>query len=207
MNIARVYLKEGRLDDAVTALRRAADHDPPAPAWSVAYFTGLTDKQNGHLDAAIRHFLSVVEMDTEQTRERHFDFSKDYRLLNELGQTLFERAKQERGDVRRADREQFLTDAIMWFERALAIDPENVTAHYNLALIHAQRGNAEKAERHRTLHARYRPDDNARDHAIAAARRRDPAANHAAEAIVIYDLQRPGAFGLPAAESRAAHHD
>ncbi len=207
LNIARVYLKEGRLDDAVTALRRAADHDPPAPAWSVAYFTGLTDKQNGHLDAAIRHFLSVVEMDTEQTRERHFDFSKDYRLLNELGQTLFERAKQERGDARRAARELFLTDAVLWFERALAIDPENVTAHYNLALIHAQRGNAEKAEEHRTLHARYKPDDNARDHAVAAARRRDPAANHAAEAVVIYDLQRPGAFGLPAAESRVAHHD
>lgn len=207
LNIARVYLKEGRLDDAVTALRRAADHDPPAPAWSVAYFTGLTDKQNGHLDAAIRHFLSVVEMDTEQTRERHFDFSKDYRLLNELGQTLFERAKQERGDARRARREPFLADAVMWFERALAIDPENVTAHYNLALIHAQRGNTEKADEHRALHARYKPDDNARDHAIAAARRRDPAANHAAEAVVIYDLQRPGAFGLPAAESRVARHD
>ena len=111
------------------------------------------------------------------------------------------------GHARRDAREQFLTDAVQWFERALAIDPENVTAHYNLALIHAQRGNAEKAEAHRTLHARYKPDDNARDHAIAAARRRDPAANHAAEAVVIYDLQRPGAFGLPAAESRVAHHD
>ena len=52
-------------------------------------------------------------------------------------------------------------------------------------------------EEHRRLHEKYRPDDNARDLAVAAARRRDPAADHAAQAIVIYDLQRPGAFGLP----------
>jgi hypothetical protein len=56
-----------------------------------------------------------------------------------------------------------------------------------------------KAAEHRRLHERYRRDDNARDRAIAAARRRDPAADHAAQAIVIYPLQRPGAPGcLPA---------
>ena len=43
---------------------------------------------------------------------------------------------------------------------------------------------------HRMQHERYRPDDNARDRALTAARARDPAANHASEAIVIYDLQR-----------------
>jgi hypothetical protein len=37
---------------------------------------------------------------------------------------------------------------------------------------------------------RYKPDDNAAEVAIPAARRRYPAANHAAEALVIYDLQR-----------------
>ena len=39
-------------------------------------------------------------------------------------------------------------------------------------------------------------DDNARDHAIAAARLKSAAANHAAEAIVIYDLQREAAYEL-----------
>ncbi len=52
---------------------------------------------------------------------------------------------------------------------------------------------------HRALHARYKVDDNARDRAVAAARRRDPAADHAADPVVIYDLQRPGAFGLAVA--------
>jgi len=78
----------------------------------------------------------------------------------------------------------------------LAIDSENVTAHYNLALIHGQLGNRDKASTHRKLHERYRPDDNARDRAVSVARRADAAADHAAQAVVIYELQRRGALGL-----------
>ena len=48
----------------------------------------------------------------------------------------------------------------------------------------------EQASHHQELHLRYKPDDNARDRAVAAARKRYPAANHAAEAVVIYDLNR-----------------
>jgi hypothetical protein len=108
----------------------------------------------------------------------------------------------ERRDLAR--QRAFLLQARARFERTLSFDPENVAAHYNLALIHAQLDAAAKAAEHRRLHERYRPNDNARDLAVAAARRRDPAANHAAQATVIYDLQRPGAFGLdPAARSGA----
>jgi hypothetical protein len=46
------------------------------------------------------------------------------------------------------------------------------------------------------LHTKYKIDDNARDHAITAARLKSPAANHAAEAVVIYDLQRQAAYEL-----------
>jgi len=197
LNRARVYVKEGRLDEAARALRRAAEHDPPAPPWTVAWFTGLVNKQNGHLDDAIENFLSIVRMDTAQTRARGFDFSKDYRVLNELGQTIVERARLERGEERRDAREEMLLGAIDWFEAALELDPENLTAHYNLGLVYSLLGDAQRAAVHREAHARYKPDDNARDRAVAAARRKDPAANHAAEAVVIHDLQRDGAYGLP----------
>ena len=43
---------------------------------------------------------------------------------------------------------------------------------------------------HRSLHLKYKPDDNAQDNSVAAHRARNPAANHAAESIVIYDLQK-----------------
>ena len=195
LNLARVYLAQGTVrDDAIAALERAAAFDPPAPSWSVAWFSGLVNLQNGAIDDAISNFRSILEADSEEMRRRGFDFSRDVRLHNELGLALFERAKRERGPARADARADRLHEARESFERALVIDPENVTAHYNLGLIHAQLGDADSAVRHRELHARYKPDDNARDRAIAIARRAAAAADHAAEAIVIYDLHRPERF-------------
>jgi len=196
INLARVYYKEGRLDDAVEALQRAAKSDPPAPRWTVAWFNGLVNKQNGYLDKAITEFRSILEDRYPELDQRGFDFSLDYEVINELGQTLFERAKMERGEANKAAREGFLRQAVERFKKTLSIDAENVPAHYNLALIYEQLGDSKLAAEHRALHERYRVDDNARDRAVTIARRANPAADHAAQAIVIYSLQRPGASGL-----------
>jgi len=193
---ARVYFKEGRLDDAVAALQAGSAFDPPAYPWTVAWFTGLVNKQNGYLDEAIANFSSILD-DTAEKRRRGFDFSRDYRLLNELGLTIFERAKQERGDAAAARRRAMMAEAAGWFEQVLDLDPENVTAHYNLALLSEEMSDPDRAELHWAAHGKYKPDDNARDLAVAAARIQYPAANHAAEPVVIYDLQRDGAFELP----------
>ncbi len=203
LNLARVYLREGRLEEAAAALQRAAEHDPPAPAWSVAWFSGLADKQNGFLDEAIANFESILALDTEETRTREFDFTQDYRLLGELGQTLYERAKEERGEANEAARDALLARARAHFERALELDPENLTAHYNLSLIFGDLGQDDLAAKHRMLHEKYKPDDNARDRAVARARMDNPAANHAAEAVVIYDLQRVDTYGLPPEEANS----
>jgi len=196
VNLARVYYKEGRLDDAVEALQRAAKFDPQPPRWTVAWFNGLVNKQNGYLDKAITEFRSILEDRYPELEQRGFDFSRDYEVINELGQTLFERAKMERGEANKAVRESFLRQAVDRFKNTLAIDSENVAAHYNLALIYEQLGDSKLASEHRALHERYRVDDNARDRAVTIARRANPAADHAAQAIVIYSLQRPGAPGL-----------
>ncbi|MEM9553723.1 MAG: multiheme c-type cytochrome [Acidobacteriota bacterium] len=195
LNLARVYLAQGTVRDrAIDALRRAAEHDPPAPPWTVAWLSGLVDKQNGFLDQAIDSFRSIVELDDAETRRRGFDFSRDDRLLAELGQTLVERAQQERGEARRERREGLFHEAQSWFEAVLVLDPESVAAHYNLSLIHRRLGDEEAAAEHLALYRTYKPDDTARGRAVAAARAADPAADHAAEAIVIYALGRAGAF-------------
>lgn len=197
LNLARVYVIQGTVQDqAIEALERAASFDPPAPPWLVAFYTGMVNKNNGFLDQAIANFRSVLEADDAETRRREFDFSQDYRLLNELGQTLIERAKLERGEARRAQREAFLREAVEIFRKALALDPENANAHYNLRLAYLQLGEGAKAEEHFDLYERYRVDDNARDRAIAIARAANPAADHAADRVVIYDLRREGAYGL-----------
>ena len=201
LNLARVFVKEGRLEDAASALTRALQVQPPAPRWTVAWLNGLVNKQNGFLDQAISEFRSILEDRSPELEERGLRFHKDYEVINELGQTLFERAKLERGEGHRAAREDFLRQAVAQFEKTLALDSENVTAHYNLALLHAQLGDEKRAAEHRALHERYRPDDNARDRAIEQARRRDPAADHAAQSITIYSLHRAGAPELPASLS------
>ncbi len=197
LNLARVYLREGRLDDATDALARAAKHGESAYPWLIAYFSAIVNYQNGYLDEAIAGFKDVVQTRFSEAREREFDFSKDYRLLNRLALALFERAKLERGEQNRMTREGFLREAAEWYEKSLSYDPENVAAHYGLAQVYARLDEPGLAQRHRKLHAAYQVDFNARDKAVALARARDPAANHAANDVVIYELQRAGAYGLP----------
>lgn len=201
VNLARVYFKEGRLEEAVAALQRATKADPPAPRWLVAWFSGLVNKQNGYLDEAVKEFTSILEDKDPALVARGFDFSLDYEVINELGQTFYEQAKRERSDPVR--QRQFLDEAKRRFQRALELDAENLTAHYNLALIERQLGDEARAAEHQRLHEKYRPDDNARDRAIAIERRRNPAADHAAQAIVIYPLQRPGAPELTLAPAKS----
>ena len=196
VNLARVYLKEGRIDDAVAALQRAARCDPPAPRWTVAWLNGVVNKQNGFLDEAIKEFRSILEDRYAELDQRGFDFSKDYEVINELGQTYFERAKMERADPDR--QKQFLLKAAEQFQKTLALDSENLTAHFNLAQLYTQLGDEQEAAFHRREHAKYLPDYNAADRAIAIARRANPAADHATQATVIYPLQRPGAAELAA---------
>ncbi len=199
VNLARVYFKEGRLDDTVAALQRASKFNPPAPRWTVAWFTGLVDEQNGFMDKAIADFRSILEDRYPELDQRGFDFSKDYEVINELGQAYYQRAKMERNhpDQQKA----FLNLAIQTFQKTLALDSENLTAHYSLALLYSELGDEKQAAFHRQEHEKYLPDYNAQDRAISIARRANPAADHAAQATVIYPLQRPGAPGLnPPAE-------
>ena len=194
LNMARVQIREGRLDDAAASLERAANAKNPAYPWSITWFTGLVNKQNGRLDAAIRNLKDVIATNFAEARKREFDFSKDYTALDELGQTLMERAKEERGPDRRAQREKILREAASWFEKTLTFDSEDLAAHYNLALIYGDLGDGKRAADERALYTRYKPDDNARDTTVALHRMRNPAANHAAEPVVIYDLQREGRY-------------
>jgi tetratricopeptide (TPR) repeat protein len=196
INLARVYYKEGRLDDTVAALQRAAKFDPPAPRWTIAWFSGLANKQNGFLDKAINEFRSILEDRYPELDKRGFDFSKDYEVINELGQAYYERAKMERSNPVR--QKEFLDLAVETFQKTLALDSENLTAHYTLALIHAHLGDDARAAHHRQEHQKYVPDYNAQDRAVSIARRADPAADHSAQATVIYPLQRPGAPELDA---------
>jgi tetratricopeptide (TPR) repeat protein len=198
LNLARVYNIEGRIDEAVAALDRAdkyADREGyPRATWS--WLSGDLNRQQGRLEEAVTNLRSVLTDRTENMIARGFDFSLDFEVINLLGQTLFDlgkmRARQGRNDEARAA----FDEAIANFKRTLEIDPENVSAHYNLQLLYTETGETELARQHESLHLRYKEDDNAQGRAVRLARERYPAANFAAEAVVKYPLHRPGAPGI-----------
>lgn len=194
LNLARVLLREagaGQLDEAVDAVGRAAAYtEPAAPPWTLAWLSGELNRQQGFLKEAEENFRQVLDYRTAETVRRKFDFSKDYVVNNLLGQTIFDRALQIRGKTRKAERDQRMQEAIKVFERTLELDSENVDAHYNLAQLYSDQGESELAAKHQKLHAKYKPDDTARGQAVGKARSKYPAANAAAEPLVIYDLNR-----------------
>ena len=200
MNLARVYNTEGRLDDAVAALQRAEEYsnEPGYPRWTWAWLSGAINRQQGQLDEAVLNLRSVLQDSTPEMQERKFDFSLDYEVINLLGQTLFDLGRLRLRQERLAEARSHWQDAINQFEKTLEIDSENVTAHHNLQLLYTELGQPERAAEHGRLHAVYKVDDNAQGRAVRLARQKYPAANHAAEAVVKYPLQRKEAPELPA---------
>lgn len=187
LNLARAYIREGLVQThAPEALARASSMDPPAAPWSLLWFGAQVARANGDYDKAIANLREIVRGGFKEAQDRDFDFAKDYRVLNELGAALYQRALQER-DQARAD---LMNEALQWHLKALEYDPENLTAHYGLKQIYSDLGDTEKEAYHSAEHEKYKPDDNARDYAVAQARLKYPAANRASEAVVIYELNR-----------------
>jgi tetratricopeptide (TPR) repeat protein len=139
LNLARVLIALGgerRLAEAGRELNAAQSCDPPAPWWLVAWFNGLVTAQNPNnasdLDTAAALFEKIVD---PANQPRHddgrlkYDFTRDYVVLAELGKTLYKRSTLEPpGEARRV----FLLRAVKAYERALAVDPEDLDSHFGL---------------------------------------------------------------------------
>ena len=190
LNLARVYNTEGRLDEAVQALERAQSYadDKDFPRWTWGWLSGAINAQQGRLVEAAQNLRSVLEDNTIEMQERGFDFSLDIEVVNLLGRTLFDLANVRTRQGRNEEARDYLSQAIARFKATLKIDPENVSAHHNLQQLYEKVGDVDQSAIHREAHLRYKIDDNAQGRAIRIAREKYPAANHAAEAIVIYPL-------------------
>ncbi len=199
MNLTRVYEREGRLDEAVDALNRAArfKDDPKFPHWTWNWLSGSVSRQQGFLETAAEHLRDVLEVRTESMVRRKLDFSLDYEVLNLYGETLFLLGQQRQRQDRQDQARDYWQQAVDVFHRTLAIDAENVAAHYNLQLLYERLGDRQRADEHHRLHQRYKPDDNARDRAVRLAREKYPAANHASTDVVIYRLRTESCPSLP----------
>ena len=132
VNVARVLIQEGDHDAAMPQLERALQIDPDKA--SAHYFLALALKARGKYDEALSHLRAAADR-----------FPRDRAVRNQIGRILF---------LERRHRE-----AIDEFERTLRIDPEDLTAHYNLMLCYRALGDATAETREETLYTRFKADE------------------------------------------------
>ncbi len=132
-NLGRVYIREGRIPDALAALEKASKHAQPAAPWVIAWLSAQIDERNGFLDEAITKYESVL---STRIPDRGIDLSFDYEVNNALGNVVYSRSRQEA--PKSTERIALLNKTAAVFRHTLSIDSENVTAHYGLGLAYAE---------------------------------------------------------------------
>ena len=132
VNLARVYIREGRIPDALTALARASKHPKSTAPWVVNWLSAQIDERNGFLDEAMSKYEAVL---ATRIPDRGIDLSLDYEVNNALGNVTYSRARQE--DLESEARRAWIEKTVAVFRKTYAIDSENVAAHYGLGLAYA----------------------------------------------------------------------
>ncbi len=193
INLTRTYLQQGQIGQAEETLKQAANNPQFRYTWQLAYYAGVIDLQNGFIEKAIDNFHRVYESAFEQAQLSGFDFSKDYRFVTLFAQTVFQRSKML------SDKEQTYHQdwALKLFSEVLSLNPEWADAHFGLFQLYSAIGGDEalkKASIHKSLHQKYKADDNVHDTVIAKARAKSTAVDNAAEAIAIYPLNEPATY-------------
>lgn len=137
INLARLFVAEGRHDEAASALDSARQASPPAAWWLVEWLTATVVAEQAGGAADVEQAIACLERildPANQPRSRGFDFTADYVVRLRLADVLL-----RRGLIAEAgDRERWLRRAVGEYERVLESDPEQADAHYGLAQCHAR---------------------------------------------------------------------
>ena len=134
VNVARARIQEGNMTGAEEMLRKALTIDPALA--KTHFFLGTALKSLGRYDEALEHLRTASAR-----------YPRDRVVLNQLGRVLFLQRKYNEG--------------IEVFQRVLAIDPEDLQAHYNLMLCYRGAGDHARAAREEVLYRRFKADENA----------------------------------------------
>jgi tetratricopeptide (TPR) repeat protein len=132
VNVGRVRLQEGNVEGAEQVLRRALQIDPNLA--KTHFFLGVVLKTDGRYVEALEHLQRAAQL-----------YPRDRVVRNQLGRVLFLQRKFD------AARDEFL--------KVIAIDPEDLQAHYNLMLCAQGMGDVEMVARERKLYDRFKADE------------------------------------------------
>jgi tetratricopeptide (TPR) repeat protein len=132
VNVARALVQEGNVDDAKAPLATALRLDPTLA--SAHFFTGLALKVQGNYPAALRQFAMAAGR-----------YPNDRVVRNQMGRMLFLQRKYQQ--------------AVDEYQKTLAIDPEDLEAHYNLMLCYRGLRRDDLAAREEKLYMRFKADE------------------------------------------------
>jgi Tfp pilus assembly protein PilF len=134
VNVARARIQEGDMTAAETMLNRALAIDPSLA--KTHFFLGTALKSLGRYDEALAHLRAAAER-----------YPRDRVVLNQLGRVLFLKRQ--------------FKDAVETLRRVIAIDPEDLQAHYSLMLCYQGLGEAAAAGHEEVLYQRFKADESA----------------------------------------------
>jgi Tfp pilus assembly protein PilF len=120
------------MEGAEHILRKALTIDPALA--KTHFFLATTLRALGRYDEALTHLRRAASQ-----------YPRDRVVLNQMGRVLFQKRQYR--------------EAIAEFRKVLAIDPEDLQAHYNLMLCYQGLGDAAGAGKERVLYARFKADE------------------------------------------------
>jgi len=134
VNIGRCAVQEGDMARARVVLEKALAIAPKLARANFFYAKVL--RADGNYDGAADRLRIVLAQ-----------YPRDRVALNDLGRILFLQRKYE--------------DAVKVLQSVLAVDPEDLQAHYNLMLCYNGLGNEKLAKEHQARYLRFKADESA----------------------------------------------
>jgi Tfp pilus assembly protein PilF len=132
VNIGRAALLEGDVNRARTVLEKALSFSPDL-ARTHFFYAGVL-RQDGNYDGAAQHLTKVLAQ-----------YPRDRVALNNLGRVLFLQRKYP--------------EAVKVLQQVLAVDPEDLQAHYNLMLCYNGLGDEKMSKEHQARYLRFKADE------------------------------------------------
>ncbi|MGA8343584.1 MAG: tetratricopeptide repeat protein, partial [Candidatus Sulfotelmatobacter sp.] len=132
VNIGRCAVQEGDMARARTVLEKALDLSPKLARAN--YFYARVLRSDGNYEGAAQRLHIVLDQ-----------YPRDRVALNDLGRVLFLQRKYD--------------EAVKVLQSVLAIDPEDLQAHYNLMLCYSGMGNDKLAKEHQARYLRFKADE------------------------------------------------
>jgi tetratricopeptide (TPR) repeat protein len=172
-NIAIAQIQWEKYDDARVNLEKALALAPESAR--TLYYRALVERNEGSLELAIADLMAVGKS-FPQSRDAH----------RELGFSYYQQHKYELA------REEY--------EKVQSIDPDDLAAHYNLAILYRRLGLKEKASQEAAMFADQKDDPTASTYALEYLRQHTEVANES----VVWHVHEMDQGDHPASTAHAA---